>query len=117
MADWASNGSYQDLSGLLPGDPVTALVPTSQEGGNMRASNEQAMTAPGSEPVDVMQPAGEYFHNDPTVSTSNVAVIEPGSDGKQQARTDTVPSPHSRWTGITTPQVKRTPMTSRSQGD
>ena len=38
----------QDLSSLAAG----SLAPTSQAGGNMMSSNAQAMTAPGSEPVD-----------------------------------------------------------------
>lgn len=40
----------QDLSHLLPGDPVSCLVPTSQSGGNQVVSNANARTAPGSEP-------------------------------------------------------------------
>jgi len=101
----------KDLSSLLPGDPISALVPTSQEGGNMRASNEQAMTAPGSQPVDIMQPAGTYFLNDPTVTPSNSSAIEPGTDGKPQA------SGQSRgyapgapaWTGTSSPDTVRKP--------
>lgn len=42
----------ESLSHLLPGGPISALVPTSQAGGNMQSSSEQAATAPGSEPVD-----------------------------------------------------------------
>jgi len=37
----------QDLTNLLPGDPISALVPTSQHGGNQVADNSHAMTAPG----------------------------------------------------------------------
>lgn len=109
--DWVNKGSYQDISSVLPGDPMSALVPTSQEGGNMRASNEQAMTAPGSVPVDVIQPAGEYFHNDPTLTASNATAIQPADDGKPQARTDSVPAPSPRWAMTTRPDVKRKPMT------
>lgn len=104
----------QDLSKVVfASDPVSALVPTSQEGGNMRASNELAMTAPGSVPVDVMEPAGEYFHNDPTVESSNAAVIEPASDGKPQASGQARgynPAPPA-WTTTGSPQVVRKPMT------
>lgn len=107
----------QDLSSLLPGDPISVLAPTSQEGGNMRASNEQAMTAPGSVPVDVMQPAGEYFHNDPTINVSNDDVIDPADDGKPQASTQIGPVPASapRWTSASTPAVVRKPMASTRQ--
>lgn len=107
----------QDLSSLLPGDPVSALVPTSQEGGNMRASNEQAMTAPGSVPVDVMQPAGEYFHNDPTMNVSNEAVIEPADDGKPQAsgQANRPQPPAPRWKSTSAPEVVRKPMTTTQQ--
>jgi hypothetical protein len=38
----------QDLSHLAAG----SITATSQAGGNMVSSNEQAMTAPGSRPVD-----------------------------------------------------------------
>jgi hypothetical protein len=38
---------------------------TSQAAGNMTASNEQAMTAPGSQPVDPLPPAKDQ--GDPTV--------------------------------------------------
>ena len=41
----------EDLSHLLPGGAFTALVPTSQEGGNMTSSNELAMAGPGTVPV------------------------------------------------------------------
>jgi hypothetical protein len=109
----------QDLSNLLPGDPISALVPTSQEGGNMRATNEQAMTAPGSPPVDVMQPAGEYFHNDPTVSQSNADVITPASDGKPQASGQASgysPAPPA-WKATSTPGVVRQAMTTKARRD
>ena len=46
----------EDLTSSLPSDPVTALAPTSQEAGNMTASNELALTAPGSQPVDPKLP-------------------------------------------------------------
>ena len=38
----------QDLSHLA----ASSIAPTSQAGGNMMSSNELAMTAPGSHPVD-----------------------------------------------------------------
>jgi hypothetical protein len=42
--------NVQDVSHLLPGDPISALVPTSQAGGNQVSSNANARTAPGSQP-------------------------------------------------------------------
>jgi len=110
----------QDLTRVVfASDPISALVPTSQEGGNMRASNELAMTAPGSAPVDVMQPAGEYFHNDPTMSTSNAEVIEPGSDGKPQAsgQASGYSPPPPAWKAAGTPDVVRRPVTTRKSRD
>jgi hypothetical protein len=85
MPEWENHGSCQDISDVTPKDPISALSPTSQEGGNMRASNEDALTAPGSQPVDVMEDAGRYFTNDPTIEVSNDTPIEPGTDGKPQA--------------------------------
>lgn len=104
----------QDLSkAVFASDPISALVPTSQEGGNMRASNMDAMTAPGSVPVDVMQGPGEYFHNDPHVTVSNATAIQPASDGKQQASGQARgynPAPPA-WTSVSSPAVQRKPMT------
>lgn len=110
----------QDLSkSVFAPDPISALVPTSQEGGNMRASNELAMTAPGSAPVDVMQPAGEYFHNDPAMTTSNAEVITPGSDGKPQAsgQAQGYAPAAPRWAPVNPPVVVRKPMTTRKSRD
>lgn len=39
----------EDLSGLFS-DPISALVPTAQSGGNQVSSLANAMTAPGSQP-------------------------------------------------------------------
>lgn len=104
----------QDLSKtVFASDPISVLVPTSQEGGNMRASNEDAMTAPGSVPVDVMQGPGEYFHNDPHVTVSNATAIQPADDGKQQASGQARgynPLPPA-WTNVSSPVVQRKPMT------
>lgn len=105
----------QDLSKVVfASDPISALVPTSQEGGNMRASNEDAMTAPGSVPVDVMQGPGEYFHNDPNITVSNATAIQPASDGKQQASGQARGySPGApAWAPVNPPVVQRKPMTS-----
>jgi hypothetical protein len=109
MADWVSSGSYQDLSkGIFSRDPISVLVPTSQEGGNMQASNEEAMTAPGSVPVDIMQPAGSYFSNDPTVTPSDGTAITPGTDGKPPARGEGwVPPGKPAWGRTTVPGITR----------
>lgn len=72
-----------DLSHILPGDPVTALAPTSQSGGNMMSDSKLAMTAPGSQPVDPLPPAKQQL--DPKITASNSRVIEPGDDGHPDA--------------------------------
>src|SRR5205814_9050932 len=75
--------TMQDLSNILPVDPVSALAPTSQAGGNMLSSNEEAMTAPGSQPVDVL--TDRDVQSDPKITPSNKAEIAPGTDGKPKA--------------------------------
>jgi hypothetical protein len=40
-----------DLSNLLPGDPISALVPTGQTQTSTVTDNANARTAPGSEPA------------------------------------------------------------------
>jgi len=104
MADWVNNGSYQDLSNLA----LKSLAVTSQEGGNMRASSEEAMTAPGSQPVDVMESAGHYFSNDPTIEMTNDTQIKPGTDGKPKARGTAAPAPGAPdWGKTSAPNVVR----------
>lgn len=66
----------EDLSRLLPGDPVTALAPTSQAGGNMMSSNRQAMTAPGSDPTDPLPPAKDQ--GDPKIGSIKLPKGPPG---------------------------------------
>lgn len=102
MADWVNNGSCQDLSSLAK----NSLAPTSQAGGNMVSSNEQAMTAPGSQPVDVLK--DRDVQSDPTIEMSNSAQIEPSTDGKPSARDSgsQLPGPPS-WGKTTTPSVVR----------
>lgn len=82
----------QDLSGLLP-DPVTALAPTSQAGGNMSSDSKLGLTAPGSPPVDPLPPAKEQA--DPKITPSpGPAVVRGGTD----ARPATAYSPpHPAW--------------------
>ena len=92
----------QDLSNILPVDPVSALAPTSQAGGNMLSSNEEAMTAPRSQPVDVL--TDRDVQSDPKITPSNKAEIAPGTDGKPKATQAGKPQ-GARWTPTTTPTV------------
>jgi hypothetical protein len=93
MASWVNNGSYKDLtSSVLVKDPISVLAPTSQEGGNQQASNELAMTAPGSEPVNIVKDSNEDVQMDPTIKATNASEIEPADDGKPQAS-------GQRWSG------------------
>lgn len=109
MADWVNKGSYRDLSGMLPGDPVTALVPTSQAAGNMMSSNKNAMTAPGGVPVDPLPPSKDQGSVDIDVAGS---AIPPGTDGKPHARGQVQAAPGSpgapSWKPTTAPQTVRT---------
>lgn len=110
MVDWENKGSYKDLSNLLPVDPITALAPTSQAGGNMLAQegNDNAMTAPGSPPVDNMNDHLSQVHEDPTITPSNKTKIEPSDDGKPQS-TDEIgySARHPSWQPPVPPSVKR----------
>jgi hypothetical protein len=104
MADWVNNGSCQDLSDVLPGDPISVLAPTSQEGGNQQSSNELAMTAPGSQPVDILKDRETQV--DPKIEPTNSTQIKPGTDGKPQPGNDHLPSAPS-WGKTTAPSVVR----------
>ena len=89
----------QDLSSLLS-DPINALAPTSQAGGNQIVSNTNAMTAPGSVPA---QPAtsltGEVLDHVPPTIVASGAKIPPGTDGKRQAKgEDWSPPGAPSWT-------------------
>jgi hypothetical protein len=95
----------QDLSHLLPGDPVTALAPTSQAGGNMMSDNKLAGTAPGSPPVDPLPPAKEQA--DPKISVSNSVPVRPGTSGKPRAESGPLNPGSLSWTRTTTPDVIR----------
>lgn len=111
MADWVNKGSYQDLShGIFPVDPITALAPTSQAGGNMLAQegNDNAMTAPGSPPVDELQPRLSQVNEDPTITPANSAQIKPGDDGKPQASKNQGHLPPApAWKATAKPDVVR----------
>ena len=74
----------QDLSNLAAG----SLAPTSQAGGNMMSSNAQAMTAPGSEPVD---PLPDRDHQgEPTL---DVGSKQPVGTAQDRRPTGYAPSP------------------------
>ena len=78
----------EDLTGIYEqfgSDRITALAPTSQAGGNMMSSNRLAMTSPGSPPVDPLPPAKDQ--GEPDVENSPGPRIQPGDDGKPEART------------------------------
>lgn len=78
----------QDLSHLAE----NSMWPTSQAGGNMTSSNEQAMTAPGSQPVDKL--VDRAVQSDPNVETSKEIPV--GSDGKPQPGKTWSPG-HPSW--------------------
>jgi hypothetical protein len=67
----------QDLSSALTTDPVTALAPTSQAGGNMMSSSRQAMTAPGSPPVDPLPPSKDQGDPKVTAIDHKRTVLDP----------------------------------------
>jgi hypothetical protein len=97
----------EDLTHLLPGDPITALSPTSMAGGNMVSDSRLAMTAPGSPPVDPLPPSKEQ--SDPKITASNPTPIQPGDSGKPKAHAvtgDWRPGPPA-WGVTTTPMVSR----------
>lgn len=111
--EWTSHSSCKDLSdSVFPVDPITALAPTSQAGGNMLAQegNDNAMTAPGSEPVDNLDDHLSQVHEDPTITPSNKSEIEAGTSGKPNARTDSVPAAKPAWVQTTVPDVVRKPV-------
>lgn len=83
----------QDLSNLL-GDPVNVLAPTSQAGGNQVYSNDNAMTAPGSEPSAPATSAdGEVLnHPAPKIVATPGKKITPGTDGMSQPKSAYAPS-------------------------
>jgi hypothetical protein len=72
----------EDLSSKLPSDPVTALAPTSQAGGNMTSSSKYAMTAPGSPPTDPVPPASEQGNPKITAETHTRTVLHPEASPK-----------------------------------
>ncbi len=90
----------EDLSKLAK----DSMWSSSQAAGNMTSSNEEAMTAPGSPPVDPVQPAADQ--GDPTVKLG--APMKTGTDGKPQASSQASYNPSPvRWGSTTTPAVVR----------
>lgn len=79
----------KDLSSLLPGDPVSALVPTSQHGGNQVWSQEHAMTAPGGPSGDLGNDLNQAVVVSPPEIEPAGDRIQPGDDGKPKARAST----------------------------
>lgn len=77
----------QDLSNLLKPDPVTVLSPTSQAGGNQFFSNENAATAPGSQPASpATSITGEVIDHEPPLIETSGDKVKVGTDGKSQPR-------------------------------
>lgn len=70
----------QDLSHLCNPDPISSLTPTSMAAGNMESSNANAMTAPGSPPVDPLPPAAEQDDPDIVASVHDRTVVTRGED-------------------------------------
>jgi hypothetical protein len=90
----------QDLSRLAK----DSLTISSMAGGNMSSSNREAMTAPGSPPVDPVQPAAKQ--GDPTVKLG--AQMPAGTSGKPQASGQASYAPEPvKWGPVTVPQVIR----------
>jgi len=103
-ASWGDNvGSLQDLSGLA----ADSMWVTSQAAGNMMSGRPDAMSAPGSDPVDPLPPAEDQ--GNPHVKASNPAQVPPGTDGKPQASSQAgspgLPAPS--WKRTTRPDVIR----------
>ena len=70
----------QDLSDMLPGGPVNCLTPTSQQGGNQMVSNENAHTAPGSQPSSpATSLTGEELDHKPPVVEQSGGTVPVGS--------------------------------------
>lgn len=106
MTDWVNNGSYKDLSSVLPGDPISTLVPTSQHGGNQVWDQSHAMTALGGASGDL----GNNLNQAVVVDAPEVEAqpdIDPGDDGKPKATAGSIPAGGARWSKTTVPVVNR----------
>jgi hypothetical protein len=106
MADWVNNGSYADLSNMLKPDSASAMVPTSQHGGDQIFKNN-AMTAPGGASGDLGWNVGAPVETEAPVIEMQQK-MPPGDDGKPQAKgQDWSPPGQPRWGSTTTPKVVR----------
>lgn len=105
MADWVNSGSYQDLTKVLPADPISALAPTSQHGGNQIWANN-AHTAPGGASGDLGNDLNEaVIVNAPVIEAQ--PVIRPGSDGKPPAKAGPYTPGTVTWSKTATPDGVR----------
>ena len=102
MADfsWENKGSYADMSELA----VNSMWPTSQAGGNMQSSAKEALTAPGSEPVDPVPDRSEQ--GDPHIDLAQP--MPTGQDGKRRVSAGSRPSVSASWGQTTRPKIDRT---------
>ena len=90
----------RDLSNLAE----DSMWSSSQAAGNMSSSNRLAQTAPGSPPVDPVQPAAKQ--GDPTVKLGTP--MKTGTSGKPQASGQASYTPNPvRWGPVTKPDVVR----------
>lgn len=107
---WVNKGSYQDLSNtVLPADPISSLVPTSQSDGGEPHDNSQAMTAPGTvPPLETVHLPGQVdVHPAPKISTAGPK-MPPSTDGKPQTKgQDWTEQGPPRWTPTTVPKTIR----------
>lgn len=99
----------QDLSHLAE----NSITATSQAAGNMLSSNAQAMTAPGSEPVD---PLPDRARQDDPNLTQSGPDLPVGYSGKPQAseQAGTPSQPRPQWAPAATPGVTRDTRFDRS---
>jgi hypothetical protein len=90
----------QDLSSLA----ADSMWPTSQAAGNRQSKSSNAMTAPGSSPVDRELPEDQMA--DPQVEVG--PGVKPGTDGRPRARAGSLnPLPPPAWGKTTSPEVVR----------
>lgn len=99
MADWVNNGSCRDLSELAK----DSMWPTSQAAGNRQSTSDNAMTAPGSSPVDRELPESQMA--DPEVEVGPVRPV--GGSGKPRAKAGNMTAGSPAWSRTTTPDVVR----------
>lgn len=92
----------ENLSSLA----VDSMWVTSQAAGNMMSSNAKAMTAPGSQPVDVLVDRNNPARQDPTIDLGTET--PPSTTGKPDVTNSRWTAPgEPAWTKTTTPDVVR----------